>query len=119
MFYGIVQWGKMLEFDDTDVMISARDSFYDASYVKDDNIMFAFGITKYDSNPLPIEDPTIGLLSAYYQSWGIHAEVKGHNTLHVRNASRQWLFRPRQPVLLASLAGAQRFGLLLAEDEVH
>ena len=32
-FYATVQWGKMLEFDDTDVMVSARDSFYDASHV--------------------------------------------------------------------------------------
>ena len=76
-FYATVQYGKMLEVDDTDVMVSSRDSFYDASYVKDDNIMFAFGITKYDSNPYPIEDPTIGVLKPYYKSWGIMKDAKG------------------------------------------
>lgn len=33
--------------------------------------MYAFGITAYDDNPEPIEDPSIGVLKPYYKSWGL------------------------------------------------
>ena len=39
--------------------------------------MYAFGITAYDSNPEPIEDPTIGVLKPYYKSWGIKETLNG------------------------------------------
>jgi len=34
-------------------------------------LKYAFGITAYDSNQEPIEDPTYGVLKPYYKSWGI------------------------------------------------
>ena len=32
---------------------------------------YAFGITAYDDNPEIIEDPSIGVLNAYYKTWGL------------------------------------------------
>ena len=52
-------------------MASQRDAFYDPDHVFDQNMMFAFGLTAYDSEQYSIEDPTIGLLKPYYKSWGI------------------------------------------------
>ena len=40
-------------------------------------MQYAFGITAYDSNPELIEDPSYGVLKAYYKSWGIKKQVKG------------------------------------------
>jgi len=53
---------KLLTFDDTDVMLSAIDSNYDANFEYSENLNYAFGVTAYDSNPESIDDPTIGLL---------------------------------------------------------
>lgn len=53
---------KLLTFDDTDVMLSAIDSHYDANFEYSENLNYAFGVTAYDSNPESIDDPTIGLL---------------------------------------------------------
>ena len=53
------------------------DAFFDSHYVYSDSLMFAFGVTAYDSNPEPIEDPTIGVLRPYYKSWGIKAGIGG------------------------------------------
>ena len=40
--------------------------------------MYAFGVSAYDSNREPIEDPSIGILKPYYKTWGKHEanEVK-------------------------------------------
>ncbi len=62
---------KLLTFDETDVMISAMDSFFDADYVYSRNLFYAFGITAYDSNPESIDDPSYGELKPYYKSWGL------------------------------------------------
>lgn len=77
IFYGTMQSVKLLTFDETDVMVSKRDSFFDADFVYDEGIFYAFGITAYDSNDQPIEDPTYGVLKPYYKSWGIKENVKG------------------------------------------
>ena len=53
------------------------DAFFDSDYEYTTGLMFAFGVTAYDSNPEPIEDPTIGVLRPYYKSWGIHAGIGG------------------------------------------
>lgn len=70
-FYGLIRYIKLESYDDTDIMISQWDSFYNASHVQSEDLMFAFGITVYDSNPDPIEDPSIGVLKPYYKTWGI------------------------------------------------
>lgn len=71
VFYGTIRFVKLQTYDDTDIMVSSWDSFYKPSYVHTDNLMFAFGLTVYDSNPEPVEDPSIGVLKPYYKSWGI------------------------------------------------
>ena len=58
-------------------MVSQRDSFFDTDYIVKQNLQYAFGITEYDSNPEPIEDPSYGVLRAYYKSWGINKTVIG------------------------------------------
>ena len=62
---------KLITFDDTDVMYSARDSYFDTDFVFQNDLWYAFAITAYDSNQESIEDPTIGTLEAYYKSWGL------------------------------------------------
>ena len=60
--YGTIMALKLLEFEDTDLMYSARDSFFDSDFVFSENLWYAFGITAYDSNQESIEDPSIGTL---------------------------------------------------------
>ena len=50
LFYGSMQSVKLLTFDETDVMVSSRDSFFEASETYSENLAYAFGITAYDSN---------------------------------------------------------------------
>ena len=71
VFYGVMQSIKLVTFDETDVMVSQRDAYFDTNEVYSDNLMYAFGITAYDSNREPIEDPSIGQLKPYYKNWGI------------------------------------------------
>lgn len=77
IFYGSMQSIKLLTFDETDVMVSQRDAYFDSDNVHTRNLMFAFGITAYDSNPEPIEDPSIGVLKPYYKSWGLKSGIGG------------------------------------------
>ena len=77
LFYGAMQSVKLLTFDETDVMVSSRDAYFDAEEVYSKNLMYAFGITAYDSNPDNIEDPSIGVIKAYYKSWGIKDGIGG------------------------------------------
>ena len=77
-FYGTMQAVKLFTFDETDIMVSSVDAFFDAEFVYSDHFMFAFGITAYDGNRESIEDPSIGLLKAYTKSWGIFASSGIH-----------------------------------------
>ena len=52
-------------------MLSARDSFFDSDEIHSRGLSYAFGITAYDSNPDPIEDPSYGVVLPYYKSWGL------------------------------------------------
>ena len=65
IFYGFLQAIKLFTFDETDIMVSSVDAYFDSDYVYSGPLAFAFGITAYDSNPEPIEDPSYGLLKAY------------------------------------------------------
>lgn len=71
VFYGVMQSIKLVTFDETDVMVSQRDAYFDTNEVFSEGLMYAFGIAAYDSNREPIEDPTIGRLKPYYKNWGI------------------------------------------------
>ncbi len=52
-------------------MVSQRDAYFDSNYEVDEQLQYAFGITAYDSNREPIEDPSYGVLKPFYKSWGI------------------------------------------------
>ena len=68
---------KLFAFDETDIMVSSVDSFFDTDYVFDNGLMFAFAITVYDNNPYPIEDPSYGVVTPFYKTWGIDENVAG------------------------------------------
>ena len=68
---------KLEQFDETDIMVSQIDAYFDADYEYSKGMMFAFGLTAYDSNQEPIEDPSIGVLRPYYKSWGIKSGIGG------------------------------------------
>ena len=55
-------------------MVSTRDSFFDTDFefTTDTGLMIAFGLTAYDDNLEPIEDPRYGELKAYYKTWGMN-----------------------------------------------
>ena len=76
-FYGIMQSVKLYEYDETDIMISSRDSFFTSDFVYTNHLSYAFGITAYDSNREPIEDASYGVVKPYYKSWGIKAGIGG------------------------------------------
>ena len=68
---------KLFAFDETDIMVSTVDSFFDTDYVFNNGLMFAFAITIYDNNPYPIEDPTYGVVTPFYKTWGIDKDNSG------------------------------------------
>ena len=67
--YGLLQAFKLITFDETDVMVSSRDKYFDDEFIFKKNLWFAFGITAYDSNQTITEDPTYGRLVARHRSW--------------------------------------------------
>ena len=50
VFYGIVQSINLATFDETDIMVSQRDAYFDADEIFSEGLMYAFGITAYDGN---------------------------------------------------------------------
>lgn len=73
VFYGTIQLIKLFNFGEPAIMESVRDSYFDTDHIfsSDEGLMVAFGLTAYDSNTEPIEDPTYGKLRAYYKTWGL------------------------------------------------
>lgn len=67
MFYGLMQAMKLVTYDDTDVMLSQRDSYFDSDFILSDGLWFAFGLTAFDNNQEWVEDPSIGVLKPYYK----------------------------------------------------
>ena len=68
---------KLTSFDETDIMMSVRDSWFDEDFETNSDIWYAFGISAYDSNQEAIEDPSIGTLNAYYKTWGLKEGASG------------------------------------------
>ena len=62
---------KLFEYDETDVMMSSLDSFFESDFVYSTDLAYAFGLTAYDFEQESIEDPSIGVLRPYYKTWGI------------------------------------------------
>lgn len=71
VFYGAMQSIKLFTFDETDVMVSQRDAYFDSDATYSNYLNYAFGITSFDSDMEPIEDASYGTLKPYYKSWGI------------------------------------------------
>ena len=71
IFYGSMQSIKLFTFDETDIMVSQRDAYFDSDYIYSKDLMYSFGMTDYDKNPEPIEDPSYGVIKPYYKSWNI------------------------------------------------
>ena len=68
--YGLMQLNKLFEFDETDVMVSTKYAYFEDDFVYSEDLWYAFGITSYDNDRNPVEDPTIGVLKAFSKSWG-------------------------------------------------
>ena len=71
-YYGLIRFLQLFGYEDTDVMLNIQENYFSYNYTfdSDDGLNFAFGITEYDGNPEPIDDPTYGKLSARYETWG-------------------------------------------------
>lgn len=69
--YGFLRSVEMMEYGETDIMISSRDAYFDADFVLSDGLRFAYGLTDFDSGQDPIDDPSYGNLVAYTRSWGV------------------------------------------------
>ena len=74
-------WCQRDAFLDSDYIVSSKSetelTIYSLAIHLVLRLFTAFGITSYDSNPEPIEDPSYGILKAYYKSWGIKKGVQG------------------------------------------
>ena len=76
-FYATMQSIKLFEYGETDIMFSSRDSYFSNDFVYSKDLMYAFGITAFDGNPEPIDDPSYGVLKPFYKSWGIKPGQSG------------------------------------------
>ena len=74
-FYGLMQAVQLATYDETDIMVSSRDSFFSDQYVFSGGMMFAFGLTAWDAVQTNIEDPTIGTLKPYYKFWNADSDA--------------------------------------------
>ena len=103
-------WIKLQQFEQTDIMTSVSDAYFDADYVQTDGLMFAFGVTAYDDNPEPIEDPTIGVLKPYYKSWGLDETIGGidFELLPTRNCSEAELHINNQTSVSDNLGDSEQ-----------
>ena len=70
---------KVTNYGDSTIIQSISDSKFTADFKwtssEDDGMQFAFGVTAYDSNQEPIDDPTYGRVVARYQTWGMGGEM--------------------------------------------
>ena len=78
VIYGVMQMHRLVIFGETVVTSSKKDTFYAMLDLFPDEIEdlqstkfdLAFGITAYDGDPEPIEDPRYGRTYARYDGWG-------------------------------------------------
>ena len=83
---------RLVKYNETAVMTSVRDSYYSAdhTFTSEDGFELAFGITAFDSNQEPIDDPRYGRLNAMYVSWGTSAGTI-YESLDMHNCTREEL----------------------------
>ena len=73
--YALLQFHRLHSFEESVITSSEKDSFYDFNTafpdgiddILADNFNIAFGITAYDGDPEPIEDPKYGRILARYR----------------------------------------------------
>ena len=72
-WYGFLKYQIMSEYDDTSIMVSIKELEYNDTQILTDRMNFnvAFGITYYDGDKEPIENPNIGTMKAIYREWGL------------------------------------------------
>ena len=70
--FAFLKYMIMIGHDDTNIMISNKEYFYNDTDLVSDRLGFniAFGISDFDGSPLSVEDPSYGYLVAEYRSWG-------------------------------------------------
>ena len=71
LFYGGMKSIELATYDETDIMVSQREAFFDSDYEFSENLWYAFGVSAYDSDREPIEDPSYGVLKPAYKTWGL------------------------------------------------
>ena len=110
-FYAYMQSAKLNDKPvtvETDIVTTGtREQFFDTDFVYSENLMYAFGLTAFDSYREPIEDPSIGVVKAYYESWSAKSvETRELPTrdcteaeLHINGKSdpKSAFFTPKQP----------------------
>lgn len=73
-FYAYMQSAKLNDKPvtvETDIVTTGtREQFFGTDFVYSENLMFAFGLTAFDNQRESIEDPSFGVVKAYYESWG-------------------------------------------------
>ena len=68
---------KFLGIDDSKLIINYQENYYDSSFVMsvEDGLQFAFGISAYDNNSEPIDDPAYGEVKARITTWGFNDTI--------------------------------------------
>ena len=84
IFYGGIQFHRLIHYRDPDVMTSSRDSYFDMDFVfpnnltskKYSNFDLAFSLTGPDGTKLTDNDPRYGGIKARYASWDLGTNVR-------------------------------------------
>ena len=84
--------GRLIKFDETVVMTSVRDNYFNyyEMFTSEAGFELAFGISGFDENQEPIDDPRYGRLNAMFVSWGTSAGTI-HESLAMHNCTREEL----------------------------
>ena len=73
LYYSLLKWEIMKEYDDTIIMSSPVEYYFNDTSILSDRLGFnvAFGLSKFDGKPDFIEDPDYGTMRALYREWGM------------------------------------------------
>ena len=86
--YGALKATELITYDETDVMVSQRDAYFNESFVYSENLWYAFGLSAYDDNLEPIEDPSYGVLRPYYKTWGLGLDETSFTEIPTRPCTK-------------------------------
>lgn len=71
LMYGGMKSIELATYDETDIMVSQREAFFSTDKTFSDGLWYSFGLSEYNSDREPIEDPSYGVLTPYYKTWGL------------------------------------------------